>query len=176
MGALDQVSEKIQNHIRQLIKTSGLPDSEESVEAIARGWLEKKASFEEQVEERNMEEVECLEGDYQNGCLLMTYSGSLLNIGPLVDGVRKAEYASIGMRQDVPESAEEENSRLDGNIEVDSSVTFIHGPIKKSSPIFKIAVPAEDMEAEEQEELLSEVTRLLTEDFVEVNKTIILEE
>ena len=176
MGALDQVSEKVQNHIRQLIKTSGLPDSEESIEAIAQGWLEKKASFEEQVEERNMEEVEYLAGDDQKGCLLMTYSGSLLNIGPLVDGVRKAEYASIGMRQDVPESAEEENSRLDGNIEVDSSVTFIHGPIKKSSPIFKIAVPAENMEAEEQEELLSEVTRLLTEDFVEVNKTIILEE
>ncbi len=176
MGALDQVSEKVQNHIRQLIKTSGLLDSEESIEAIAQGWLEKKASFEEQVEERNMEEVECLAGDDQKGCLLMTYSGSLLNIGPLVDGVRKAEYASIGMRQDVPESAEEENSRLDGNIELDNSVTFSRGPIKKGSPIFKIAVPAENMEAEEQEELLSEVTRLLTEDFVEVNKTIILEE
>jgi len=176
MGALDQVSEKVRNHIRQLIKTSGLPDSEESIEAIAQGWLEKKASFEEQVEERNMEEVEYLAGYDQKGCLLMTYSGSLLNIGPLVDGVRKAEYASIGMRQDVPESAEEENSRLDGGIELDKSVTFTPGPIKKSSPIFKIAVPAENMEAEEQEELLSEVTRLLTEDFVEVNKTIILEE
>jgi hypothetical protein len=176
MGALDQVSEKVQNHIRQLIKSSGLPDSEESVEAIAQGWLEKQASFEEQVEERNMEEVDFLASDDQKGCLLMTYSGSLLNIGPLVDEVRKAEYTSIGMRQDVPESAEEENSKLDGDIEVDNSVTFIRGPIKKSSPIFKIAVPAEDMEAEEQEELLSEVTKLLTEDFVEVNKTIILEE
>lgn len=176
MGALDQVSEKVQNHIRQLIKTSGLPDSEESVEAIAQGWIEKKESFEEQVEENNMDEVEYLAGDDQKGCLLMTYSGSLLNIGPLVDGVRKVEYASIGMRQDVPESAEEENSKLSGNIEVDSSVTFSHGPIQKSSPIFKIAVPAENMEAEEQEELLSEVTKMLTEDFVEVNKTIILEE
>lgn len=176
MGALEQVSEKVQNHIKQLIKTAGLPDSEESAEAIARGWLEKKASFEEQVAERNMEMVESFAGDDEKGCLLMTYSGSLLNIGPLIDGARNAEYKSIGIRHDVPESAEEENSVLSGDIELDSSVEFSRGPIKKSSPIFKIAVPAEEMEAEEQEELLSDVTKVLAEDFVEVNKTIILSE
>ena len=176
MSALDQISEKVQDHIRQLIKTSGLPDTEESIEAIAQGWIEKKASFEEQVDERNMEMVESFAGDDEKGCLLMTYSGSLLNIGPLVDGVRKAEYRSIGIRHDVPESAEEENSVLSGDIELDSSVTFSSGPIKKSSPIFKIAVPAENMETGEQEELLSDITKMLTEDFVEVNKTIILKE
>lgn len=175
MGALEQISEKVRNHIRQLIKSSGLPDTEESVEKIAQNWLDKKASFETQVKEKKMDEVEYMAGDDPGGCLLMTYSGSLLNIGPLVDGNRKVEYASIGMRQDVPEFAEDDNSSLDGDIILDSSVSFIHGPIKRCSPIFKIAVPAENMEAEEQEELLSEVTMILTEDFVEVNKTIIQE-
>ena len=123
-----------------------------------------------------MEEVDYLEMDDNRGCLIMTYSGSLLNIGPLVEGVRKAEYASIGLRQDVPETAANDDSRLGEDIRIDGEVAFAVGPIKQSSPVFKIAVPMEDMEAEEQEELLSQVTQLLAEEFVEVNKTIMLDE
>jgi hypothetical protein len=173
---LDQIPENIQGHVKQLAKISGLPDTEESTEAIARGWLEKKAGFEEQLESRSMEEVDYLEKDDDRGCLIMTYSGSLLNIGPLVEGVRKAEYASIGLRQDVPETAAKDDSRLAEDIRIDGEVAFAAGPIKQSSPVFKIAVPMEDMEAEEQEELLSQVTQLLAEEFVEVNKTIMLDE
>jgi hypothetical protein len=39
---LDQVPGEVQDHIRQITKSSGLPDTEESVEMIAQGWLEKK--------------------------------------------------------------------------------------------------------------------------------------
>jgi 23S rRNA G2445 N2-methylase RlmL len=90
--------------------------------------------------------------------------------------LRKAEYASIGLRQDVPETAAKDDSRLAEDIRIDGEVAFAAGPIKQSSPVFKIAVPMEDMEAEEQEELLSQVTQLLAEEFVEVNKTIMLDE
>lgn len=173
---LDQVPENIQDHIKQLAGTSGLPDNEESVEAIAKGWLEKKNSFEEQLDKQNMEEVDYLAKDEDRGSLVMTYSGSLINIGPLVEEVRRVEYASIGLRQDVPETAAKDDSVLERDISVNEEVSFSRGPIKKSSPVFKIAVPKEEMEAEEQEELLSQVTQILTEEFVEVNKTIMLEE
>jgi len=43
---LDLIPVEIQSHIRQITKTSGLPDTEESVDMIAQGWLEKKERFE----------------------------------------------------------------------------------------------------------------------------------
>jgi len=173
---LDQIPENVRDHVTRLVKTAGLPDSEESVEAIAKGWLEKKQGFEEQVASRGMEEVDYLDKDDDRGCLVMTYSGSLLNVGPLVDDVRKAEYTSIGVRRDVPEAASKENSRLASDVRADEEVLFSSGPIKQSSPVFKIAVPKEELAAEEQEELLSQVTQVLAEEFVAVNKTIALDE
>jgi len=176
MGAMDQISEKVQGHVKRLVTSAGLPDTEESLEAIAQGWLDKKDIFERQVADSGMEEVSSFQTGDERGCLLMTYSGSLVNIGPLVDGVRKADYASIGLREDVPEFAEHDAAELQEDVEVDASVVFAKGPIQKSSPIFKVAVPPEELEPEEQLELLTDVTQVITEDFVEVNKTIVIDE
>ena len=176
MGAMEQISEKVQGHVRRLVSSAGLPDTEESLEAIAQGWLEKKEIFENQVSESGMDEVSSILSDDERGCILMTYSGSLINIGPLVDGVRKADYASIGLREDVPAFAEHDAAVLEHNVEVDASAVFSSGPVQKSSPIFKIAAPPEELEPEEQLELLSDVTQIISEDFVEVNKTIVIDE
>lgn len=172
---LDQIPERVRDHLRQLTRTAGLPDSEESVEAIARGWLEKKVGFEEQVSRMNMEEVEFLERADERGALVMTYSGSLLKLGPLLEGGRKVEYASIGLRKDVPELASKEGSELETDVEVDADVRFSVGPIRKSSPVFTIAVLNEELSADEQEEKLAQATQLLTREFVEVNKTLSVE-
>jgi len=174
MGAED-FSEKIRKHLHQLVKTSGLPDTEESLDSLERGWQDKLDSFEKQVEERDMEMVEEFDVEDDRGALLMTYSGSLINLGPKGDDGRFIAYHSIGMRNDVPESAETDNTDLASDVQVDEGAEFTNGPIKKSSPIFKIAVIVEEMEDEEQEELLAEVTQMLTDDFIEVNKTIIQE-
>ena len=169
----DDYTDKIRTHLRQLLTTAGLPETDESMEALEQGWREKFNAFERQAAERNMEPVEELDAGDDRGALLLTYSGSLINIGPLKDTGRYVEYRSIGIRNDVPESAESEETELTSSVSVDEAAEFSNGPIKKSSPIYKIAVIAEDMEDEEQEELLSEVTQVPTEEFVEVNKTII---
>jgi len=169
---LDQVPAEVRDHVRQITRTSGLPDTEESVEMIARGWLEKKELFEDQVAEMNMNEVEAVERDDEQGCLAMTYSGSLLNIGPAREEGRNVQYASIGLRQDVPEAAGKEGSRLGSDIRVGEPVSFAVGPIQSSSPIFKIAVTTGDLDAEEQEEQITKATLILTEEFVEVNKNL----
>ena len=168
----DQIPEKIQGHIRQITKSSGLPDNEGSVEMIARGWLEKKSLFEEQMEEMDMEEVDFISRDDEQASLTMTYSGSLLNIGPLVEDSRRVQYASIGLRQDVPEMAENEESVLSSDIQTDQKVEFQVGPIQSSSPVFKLAVCKGDLNAEEQEEKITKATLILTEEIVEVNKTL----
>jgi hypothetical protein len=173
---LDQIPEAIQEHVKVLAKTSNKAGDEDFIEAIAKGWLEKMKSFEAETALFQMEQTDILENDNPNGALLMTYSGSLLNIGPLVDGTRKVEYSSIGLRQDVPDKASKDDSVIDGDMQVDEVVAFKKGPIKKSSPIFKIAVLKEELPAEEQEEKLAEATQVLTDNFVEVNKTIIMDQ
>lgn len=171
----DQIPAEVQDHIRQITKSSGLPDNEESVEMIAKGWLEKKGLFENQVADMNMAEVEELDQDDEQGCLAMTYSGSLLNIGPIIEGGRTVQYASIGLRQDVPETASKDDSQLSSDVQVGEPVRFSPGPIQSSSPIFKIAVTTGDLEPEEQEEQITKATMILAEGFVEVNKDLDLE-
>lgn len=167
---LEQVPQEIQEHLRQITKTSGLPDTEDSVELIAQGWLEKKELFEKQVSGMRMEEVETLAKDEERGCLVMTYSGSLLNIGPLREDGRHVEYASVGLRQDVPEAASKDGSQLSADVVAGAPVAFSQGPIQSSSPAFKIAAANPDLDLDAQEKQITKATRILTKEFVEVNK------
>ncbi len=170
-----KVSEEVQNHLKQLSGSVVLPEGEDALELLASGWLEKEASFMSQVEEENLEEVETFSPDEAKGGLIMTYSGSLLTLGPLGEEGRNVEYVSIGLRTDVPESTRSEGSAIDGEITVGEPVQFKDGPILKSSPVYKIAVVQEELPLEAEEELLSNVTQVLADEFAEVNKTLIFE-
>ncbi len=173
MNAFNALSAEIQGHLKQIAKTSGLPMNEDSYERMAAAWLEKKDIFEKSLADNNLAEVNFFSQSDQKGSLALTWSGSIINIGPLVDGLRRCEYTSIGMRADVPPSATDESSKLSADIELDEPVQFGKGPIKTSSPVYKIAVANEPMEPEEEEALLTQVSQDLAEDFAEVNKTII---
>lgn len=171
---LNSLSDKVKNHIKQLVISANLPSNPESLELMAKAWKEKLDSYTKQVENSDMLEEETFKLEDERGALLMTYSGSLLCLGPLEDGVRKVGYTSIGLRTDVPESAIENRSEIKNDIKVDNAVDFIVGPIKKSSSIYKIAVVSENLDATIQLKLLGDVTQALTDDFIEVNKTIVM--
>ncbi|MBN1698119.1 MAG: hypothetical protein JW881_11445 [Spirochaetales bacterium] len=173
---LDQVPESLHGHIKAIVKASKLPDDEETMEKVARGWLEKKDAFEEEIERQNMEDIDVLPRDDERGALALTYSGSLVHIGPLVDGVRNCVYTSIGLRTDAPDSAQEENSRLAKDVAIDEIIDFESGPVKSTSKIFKIAVFKDDISPEEQEENLTQVMTQVEELMLGVNKTIMLDE
>jgi hypothetical protein len=174
MGDLmNQLPPEIQVHIKGITKSAGLSDDEESYERMAKGWLDKKKIFEEQIAEQNMIEIETLGIEDSKGAVALTYSGSLVLIGPLVDGFRKAAYNSIGIRKNVPDSMVQENSKLSSEVAVSSPIEFEVGPVKSTSSIFKIAVCKDDLDAIEQEEKISEVTVIMTNEFVNVNKDLI---
>jgi hypothetical protein len=174
LGAnFDSLDEFIQDHVRQMVKPSGLPDGEDSLEALATAWLEKKKAFEDAVGKNDMDEAQFFAADDKHGAIVMTYSGSILNIGPLVEGSRRCEYAPIGLRKDVPESAVEEAGVLEGDFETDSVALFKKGPVRKTSPILKIARFNKSLAPDVEETKLSDVTLALTSDFVKVNKTVI---
>ena len=170
---LEQLPPEIQVHIKQITSASGLSDDEESYEKMAQGWLEKKKIFEDETAKQDMIEVDSLAVDNEQGGVALTFSGSLVLIGPLVDGFRKAAYNSIGIRKNVPDAMVQENSALAKDIEVNNPIEFDTGPVKSTSAIFKIAVCGEEVATEVQEEKISEVTVIMTEEFVEVNKALV---
>ncbi len=171
----DSLAPEVQAHIKSLVKTAKMEDSEGSLELLSGGWLDKQQAFFEQTKQREMEEVDELDIDDTRGALVLTYSGSLINIGPEQDDFRNTEYFSIGLRNDVPESASDQNSVLAGNIEKGKPVEFEKGPILKSSAVWSIAVVKEELAPEEESELLDEVTMMVAEDFASINKTTIQE-
>ncbi|MBU2645937.1 hypothetical protein KKI24_14605 [bacterium] len=170
---LNQLPPEIQVHIKAITKSSGLAENDESFEKIAQGWLEKKKIFEDQIAASNMVEVESLAADDEKGAVALTYSGSLILIGPLVEGFRKAGYNSIGIRKNVPDSLIKENSKLAADIVINAPLQFETGPVQSTSSIFKIAVCKEDLAAEDQEEKISEVTVIMTNEFVDVNRALV---
>lgn len=170
---LNQLPPQIQAHIKNLTKPAGMTDDEESYEKLAQAWMEKKNIFERQTREKNMVEIEKLVKVDPRGAVALTYSGSLVLIGPLVEGFRKAGYNSIGLRKNVPDSMVQENSSLADDIVTDGPIEFETGPVKSTSAIYKIAVCEEELDAIEQEEKISEVTVIMTNEFVNVNKDLI---
>ena len=174
----DQIPEAIKEHIREVTKTSGLPDSEESLERIAETWLEKRALFQEQVKLLHMNEVTHVDSIASKAVLMLTYSGSLVSVGvPVEDGPtdlyrRWAEYASIGLRMDVPDIARKSDAAIAGHIAIDQGLEFADGPIKKSSPLLIIATCGDDVSPPEQDNRVREATIFLTNGFVKINRTL----
>ncbi|HOO71319.1 MAG TPA: hypothetical protein PK926_06115 [Spirochaetota bacterium] len=170
---LNQIPETVQEHLRDIVKISGLDNSDESLERMAEAWIEKKNAFEKEIDSAGMDEVDYLEKDDNRGALVMTYSGSLVNIGPVVGEKRKTSYTSIGLRKDVPDAAEEDASSLSSDVLIDEEVQFEKGPVRKTSAVYKIAVYNDSLEADDQEKVLTRATLALTKDFIDINKTCI---
>ena len=176
MSDLFIIPDHIKLHIKEITKTGGMPADDDTVQKIAEAWMEKEKSFEEKTKSLNMDEVDFLDIEDNRGALILTYSGSLINLGILNDGKRKVEYASIGIRKDVPELLINEDSELLSNLVKDERIEFKRGPVKKTSPIFKIAVCKNNVSEDDQDEILKQASTIIMEDFVEVNKTMIHEE
>ena len=176
MGELfDQLPENIQEHIRIVAKDFEIPDAEDTLEAIAGVWTEKKKIFENRIERANLEDVDALGKDDEDSALAMTYSGSLIDIGPIIDNSRKITYASIGYRISTPEHAESGETNLACDLMVDNTAEFTNGPIRRSSQIYKIAVCKGDMAPEEKASNITNTKTIIEDEFIEANKTIDLD-
>lgn len=170
-----QIPQTVQTHLAGITSKSGLPEGDESIELMSQAWMDKKQAFEREIENNNMQEVDSLDKYDEQGAVVMTYSGSLINLGPLVNDVRNVEYRSIGIRTDVPDVAEHAASVLSHDLDIDQEVVFETGPVNSTSAVYKIAVPTEALDAAEQQEVLSNATMVLTQEFSNINKTVLLD-
>ncbi|HDQ13231.1 MAG TPA: hypothetical protein ENN41_00245 [Sediminispirochaeta sp.] len=164
------VPENIQKHLQFVAASFGLGQDVESIRRLAESWEEKLEAFENRMIELGMDEIDSFEANDERAALALTYSGSLLSIGPLVDGSRRIDYTSIGLRKDVPESIAEEACTLKYDMEVENQIEFEGGSIKKTSPIYKIVAAPESLNADEQEELIDEAKTSIIDTFVDLNQ------
>ncbi len=166
----NKLPDQIKSHLKNLVEASGLPDNEDSLNRIAENWLNKKEMFEGQIKNLNMLELDSFSKEENRPALLLTYSGSLISLGPEKSGNRWLEYASIKLRNDVPDIVNAESIKIGEDVKVNEGVNFEEGPIKKTSSIFKISVCAEDVSISEQEKRIREATIFLTNGFVKLNR------
>lgn len=163
----------IQVHIKNITAAAGLPDNEDSYEKLAGGWQDKEDVFTKELAEQGMVEVKLLKKENPKGAIALTYSGSLVLIGPLIENKRKCGYNSIGIRKDVPKTIIDEQSILANDIKIDQPIKFETGPVQSTSAIYKIALCEDGLEALEEQEKISEVTLIVAGEFADINKALV---
>lgn len=176
MENYNNLSETLKKHLKSITESSGLPDTEESLEKISSIWFKKKNMFEEQIKALDMIETDSFKSDDKRAALMLTYSGSLISLGPLHDNIRWVEYYSIKLRGDVPDIIKKDDAEILNDTVIDNSLEFKNGPIKNTSSLLKIAVCKEGIDIEEQELRIREATIFLTNGFIKINQTLPLQE
>src|SRR6056297_1586342 len=169
---LPPVPEEILAHLKGIVRDTALPDTEDTMELLVRAWSEKEALFNAQTSNLGLLDTPSLSEEDSRGLLLLTNSGSLISLYTRRDHGRDLEYASISLRLDVPEIIKGNETTIEGMIESGKSLELAGSPLKKSSPVYRIAVCPEGLSPEEQDIRIREATIFLTNGFVRINKQI----
>ena len=170
---IDNLPEEIREHLRQLVRGnefSGQENEDTAFERLAAAWIEKERLFTGQTAALDMEPADEAAEDDEQGMLLLTNSGSLLSLWPARNGQREMEYASIPLRSDVPEILIGDKVSIDGAIRRGSPARVHDGPLKQTSPVYRIARFSLTLSREEQEKRIREATIFLTNGFTRINK------
>jgi nucleoid DNA-binding protein len=175
MESFNELPDVIKHHLQSVTDTSGLPKGPESLEKITNNWLEKRQLFQDQLSALDMIEVERLDDFDTRAVLVLTYSGSLVALGPETGSGRWMEYASIKLRQDVPDLVQRDRVSTAAPIAKDAPVELKEAPVKASSPALIVATFDQSLPNSEQEIRIREATIFLTNGFVKLNKTLSVE-
>ncbi|WP_037572057.1 HU family DNA-binding protein [Spirochaeta cellobiosiphila] len=161
---------EIENHLKGLIQTSDgdWAKEEGAWDNIKLTWEQKDILFEEQIRLLGMEEVESLSEDDSRAVLILTYSGSLISIG--CGPHRWFEYASIKLRNDVPDILLSDNIKWESAPTIKQTLSIKGGPVKNTSALYRIAVCKEGIDTGEQDKRVREATIFLTNSFVKLNR------
>ncbi len=168
---IENLPDAVQNHLIYLIRSSSLPDTPEFRNRLAGIWDRKCILFEQQISYLDMELIDSIENNDPRAMIILTYSGSIVSIGPLKDN-RDVEYASIHLRADVPKSVMVTETNIEKNIEINKPVYFSEGAIKKTSAAYMIAACDSSLSPEIQSERIREAMIYLTNGFLKLNQSI----
>ncbi|MFW5800620.1 MAG: HU family DNA-binding protein [Spirochaeta sp.] len=172
MEEFNALPARIQKHLRGITESSGLPPGDESLQLLARNWIEKRSLFESQIESLDMLEPAGLASEDPRAVLLLTYSGSLIGLEAESNGSRRFEYASIKLRHDVPDVTTADSVVINDDLAVDQVAAFSGAPISRTSEILRIACFSPELPAAEQNRRLREAMLFLTNGFAKLNRSL----
>jgi len=172
----DALPEEIRRQIDAILADSETRSDGATKDSIAAVWSEKYRLFSSQVESLGMTMEESFAADDARAAILLTYSGSLVTLGPKRGKDRWLEYASIKMRTDVPDLVRGDRVTLDGPAGLGASASFQGCSVKKTSSIFRIAVCPAGASLDDQERRVREATIFITNGFIRLNRSLCLED
>ncbi len=174
-SAYDALPDQIRSQLDGLLAEAGKAGDAEARDRLATLWAEKFRLFTGQTAALGMDLVDELAADDGRAAIFLTYSGSLISLGPRRGKDRWLEYASIKLRIDVPELVRGDRANLSGPALLDSPATFEGTSLKRSSALYRIAVCPADISPDEQERRVREATVYLTNGFIKLNRTLSLQ-
>jgi len=170
-----ELPRQIQVQLDALLADSGKAGDPEAQANLAAVWAEKFRLFTGQTASLGMEAVPELAADDERAAIFLTYSGSLISLGPRRGKDRWLEYASIKLRVDVPELVRGDKANMGAAAKLDHACVFEGTSLKRSSALYRIAVCPVGTSPDEQERRVREATVYLTNGFIKLNRTLSLE-
>ena len=171
---MKQLPEAVKTHLIGLARESGKEGDEAFLLELAALWQRKAGLFEEQAEAVHLALVDEVEEDDPRGILVLTYSGSLVSIGPDTEKTagRWLEYSSIKLRTDVPDVIADRPISIIGAVRTGEAVSLYGSRVTKTSPAYAIAVCPPDLPEEEQDKRIRESTIFITNGFMKYNRSV----
>lgn len=166
---------KIQAQLDALLAEEGKAGDPQARDALAAVWAEKFRLFTGQTAALGMESVDELPADDDRAAIFLTYSGSLISLGPRRGKDRWLEYASIKLRTDVPELVRGDKANLSVPARLEQAAVFEGTSLKRSSALYRMAVCPQGTSPDEQERRVREATVYLTNGFIKLNRSLSLE-
>ncbi|HKL86273.1 MAG TPA: HU family DNA-binding protein [Treponemataceae bacterium] len=171
-SVFNELPNEIKDRINSLVEETEKTKNGINKEEYALIWKKKHDLFIAQIATIGMTLIPSLETNDSRGAILLTYSGSLISLGPAKLGKRWLEYASIKFRHDVPDFVRGSSVVLTHGAMENKTAAFEGCALTQSSAVYHIAVCPEGTKASDQDERIREATIYLTNGFVKLNRTI----
>jgi len=168
----DDLPEEIRRQIDAILADAGSRSEGVTKDSLAAVWSEKFRLFSSQVESLGMTMESSFAPDDARAAILLTYSGSLVTLGPKRGKDRWLEYASIKLRVDVPDLVRGDHVALDGPVGLGTAASFQGCSVKKTSSVFRIAVCPAGASPDDQERRVREATIYITNGFIRLNRSL----
>lgn len=179
--AFTELPKSIQTHLLGLAAEQKKQNDLKYINLLTEVWTQKEDLFRKQARAVKLELVESVSKKDGRGMMVLTYSGSIICVGPVfltstnINFSRWIEYSSINLRTEVPDIIMEKAANLSADLSVGESVKMGDSRVKSTSPAYLIAVCPEDVNEEEQDKRIRESAVFITAGFMKYNQSLQLD-
>lgn len=172
-----EIPQEIVRHLTKLADDSPRAGDAQYGEQLFELWRRKAQLFVNYANTSGLELTEYIAEGSPDGFLTLTYSGSLLAVGPDTDdtGGKWMEYSSIKLRTDVPDLIADRMIGVDGAVNAGHPVKLFNSRISSTSSTYLIAKCPSGSPSEEQDKLVREASIFITTGFLKYNRSVSLD-